>query len=264
VGGGDVTQEIGFGLWETQRGERLTREIRDLAEFRRTVGDALVVGLVQLFTAVGRLDALHVLLDLNSRTSPPWSPDRPETAHDPDSTSAARNRMVLVSMIWGVFHELNAAVEDLKAARLTEVLTTSRPKDGEAIGSWKSLRKIAARWQGPLETIARNQLAYHLGDAEQIRKGLDAWPAEEALVLSTADHSSRAHTQFHIGFDLLCRGLDISPKDFSTLVDQGIADARITDDAMCVFFGVLHAKGAPIPSATELWRMKNKNVRGGR
>jgi hypothetical protein len=254
---GDVTQEIGFGLWEVQQGPRLTREIRDLAKFRRAVGDDLVVGLVQLFTAVGRLDAFHVLILLNARPSPP-NEDRPETAHDPDSAGSSRNRIVLASMIWGVFHELNDAVESLKSARLTEVLTTSKSKDTDAITSWKALRKIAGRWQGPLETIARNEFAYHLGGAGQIRKGLDRWPADEALILSTSDHASRAHTSFHIGFDLSCRGLDVSPKAFLGLVDQAIADARITDDVMRVFFGVLHAKGAPIPSATAIGRTKVK------
>jgi hypothetical protein len=198
---GDITQEIGFGLWEVQEGGRLTREIRDLAKFRRAVGDDLVVGLVQLFTAVGQLDALHVLIGLNNRASPPTNEDRPETAHHPDSASAQRNLIVLATMIWGVFHELNRAVVSLKSARLTELLTRSR--DSLALAAWKSLRKVAGRWQGRLETIARNQFAFHLGHADQIRAGLDAWPTDQPLVVSVADHASSAHTHFYIGFDLL-------------------------------------------------------------
>jgi hypothetical protein len=61
--------------------------------------------------------------------------------------------------------------------------------------------------------------------------------------------------QVHIGFDLLCRGLNLSTEDFGALTDRGIKHRNLGTNAMLVFFGVLHAKGARIPSATVLHRL---------
>ncbi len=255
-----IERELAFGLWEIQAGRRLTREIRDVPAFRQAVGDDLLVGFVRLFAAVDRAAAFHLLMALNDRPSPPWSEDRPETAHAPDSISADRNRTTLVVMVWGMFHELSAAVESLKAAHLTPVLQVV--SDEAAIAAWKRLRETAGRWQGKFESIARDQLAHHLGDPEVIRAGLAAWPSDKPLIVSTSEHASNAHTRFHIAFDLLCRGTDLATEDFERLVVQGIEDGmRLDSDVMCIFFGALRGRGAPLPPMADLFGEGARQIR---
>jgi hypothetical protein len=84
--------------------------------------------------------------------------------------------------------------------------------------------------------------------------GLARWPADKPLIVSTSEHSSNAHTRFHIAFDLLCRGTDLATEDFERLVTQGIEDGMCLDgDAMCVFFGALRGRGAPLAPIAELF-----------
>ena len=244
-----IEQEVGFGLWETREGNSLIREIRDVGAFRRAVGDDLVVGFAQLFTAVNKLDALHCLMDLNGRPSVPVD-GHPGGAHDGDSISASKNRMVIGTFIWGVFHELFDAIETLQKAKLTTVLRKGR--DRTAMLSWKHLRCVGHAWRDDLEETVRNQLAFHLGDRDVMKSGLSSWPQDRPLVFSTADGTSRVRRQFGMGFDLLFHALEISNEDIDRLAEQGIEHSDVADHAMNVFFGVLHALGAEIPSPTEM------------
>jgi hypothetical protein len=114
------------------------------------------------------------------------------------------------------------------------------------------LREAGLRWRGDAHTEARNQLAFHVGDAEVISKGLAKWPADTPLVFSLSDGPSPSRTTYSIGGDLLLRGLDIMDDDFERLVGEAVRDGRMPIDAMIVFIGVLHAKGAPIPPPKEL------------
>ncbi len=245
-----IDQEIAFGLWERQDGNRLVRDVRDLDAFRRALGDDLIVGFAQLFVACGRLDGLLALMGLNNTRSAPVIPGREDSIHDPDSIAADRNRMILGGAIWGTFHEVIAAVDTLQKAALTKVLRGGGDK--LALASWKTIRTMAHRWRGDIETKARNQFAFHLGDADVMRAGLAAWPSDEPLVISTTEGQSRNGTNYHFGFDLLCRGLGIQYADHERLTKQGIDDRHLPRHAMRVFFGVLHAKGAPIPGPSEM------------
>jgi hypothetical protein len=249
-------EELCFGLWQVQEGRHLTREIRDLGTFRSVIGDDLLVGVVQLMTAVNRLDSFHVLLGLNDRPTPSPYPDSPEQAHAPDSIGATRNRVTLIIMRWGVFHQLICATTALEKSGLGALLSASG--DNDAIVSWKKLRTVAHQWRQSLEDDVRNQLAAHLGDREAIVDGLNKWPADKPLTLSISDSASRAGTLFSAGLDLLTCGLGISLDNWGKLFDQDRGAADITTDVLRVFFGILYAKRAPIPSATELGRHETK------
>ena len=168
-----VAEELAFGVWQTKEGERTTLEVRNLAAYRAILGDDLVIGFAQLFGAVNRIEALHSMMLLNNHRGAAIVIGELEHTHDPDSVGAARNRVVIGLFIWGVLHELSSAIDTLQGAKLTDVLREG--KDKSCLASWKELRSIAHRWRGGQETDGRNQLAFHLGDREVFRKGLNAW-----------------------------------------------------------------------------------------
>jgi hypothetical protein len=79
-----------------------------------------------------------------------------DSIHDPDSIAADRNRMIIGGAIWGTFHEVIAAVDTLQKAALTRVLKEGADK--LALASWKTIRTMAHRWRGDIETKARTNL----------------------------------------------------------------------------------------------------------
>jgi hypothetical protein len=162
------------------------------------------------------------------------------------STGADRNRITIGCLIWAVFHELHPVVQRLREGHLAELLGAGR--DPLTLQAWERLVATADRWRFGSEAAAASRLAASIGDLDVMKAGLAAWPNGTPLVFSTADRTNRAQTMFHMGFDLLVKGLGWNPNDFERLVQRGIEDhVAIVDDAMTIFFGALHAKGAPIP-----------------
>jgi hypothetical protein len=238
-------QEIAFGVWQRETGARLLTEVRDVGLFRAAIGDELIVGLAQMLGACSRIDTCLCLIALNDREIQAHD-DRPETAHLPDSIRANRARLFLTNILCGVFHEVYSAVGTLQSGGLTVEL--GRVKDTVAMGAWKNIRGVALAWRTRLGAQVRNEMAFHLGSSRGIAAGLKSWPRERPLTLFECDRASRADYQANFSHDLLFEGLGFTEEDFRAVLKLVERSHDLTRHAMRVFWGLLHAKGAPIPA----------------
>lgn len=195
----------------------------------QALGRDVVIAFMKCFVGSDRLVSLTHLYILSC------------THGDGDgSRSGVRDSRLINLLLIGTMHELGAAMQKLEGALIRAGKRT--------VASWQEMVDIRRRWFGkPAVADIRNQLAHHLGDDEVYDKGWESIRTKQSLSLYRADGRTGNKGTFDGAWDLVARGLDLEPSEYSKVSEQVADDIfRVPVALLAVFRDVVTAAGISV------------------
>lgn len=195
----------------------------------QALGRDVLVAFMKCFVGSDRLSSLAHLYILSS------------THGDGDgSRSGVRDSRLINLLLIGTMHELGGAMQKLEGALIRSGRRT--------VAGLQEMVDIRRRWFGKAAVAdIRNQLAHHLGDDEVYKKGWESIRGRQSLSLYRADGRTGGNGTFDGAWNLVARGLDREPSEYSEVSEQVADDLfKVPAALIAVFRGVVTASGISV------------------
>ena len=166
------------------------------------------------------------------------------------SIAHTRNVTFVSFLSYGFLYEAANALDGLNRSGIRALV-------GDRNRAWGRLDKIRRRWtksKDHLVKLARHKLAFHLGDADEIKAGLDRYPTGKKLVIFDSEHlGQRFETTFPFVLEVLFAGLAIDADEFTRTMTQATEDhLGLGRELQALFLDALRENGVKIPDSDDL------------
>jgi len=181
------------------------------------LGEELLVAFCRGFAALDRLTSLTDMMGANYEIA------------DSESVRFERNLHALALFVLGLLHEFQDALHGLSAANVSDRLSD------EGRRRWAQLLELMSFRNGETIKKLRNAMAFHVGDAAIVRRGLRVLRSEgRALRILTADGVRRVDARHDFGGDAILAGLRIDdpqlPSGAANRADPGDRKRGLEDE----------------------------------